>query len=377
MKYRKVILSIVIVLFTANLAFAQSEALKVVVNSLGFYKNTKDINYLTRAKKSIDSLIVTRKDSNNIERLTYRGLVYCTILQEDTLNKTNQPADFFPKLADFIDLKLSTHRKVRQYPDELKFMKQCLANACIREGFKYMNKLDFVNAEKYFSKARGYVPNYKALNIYLAYSNNKLGNLQTAAKFYNNLINTDSIRAEHIQAAANINIAIGDTAMALEIIKKGKKLLPGDKFLLLDEANIYNNKKDYKALLPLLPALLNEYKNNAEVVNVAANCYDMLSMYDKAEELYLRAIDLNSASFEPVFNLALLYYKRSATDKDDSLKNIYYATKWFEEANEIFPGDVKCLQLLQQIYTQTGNTRQLNKVNSKLKQLTENITYEN
>ncbi|RVU00905.1 tetratricopeptide repeat protein [Mucilaginibacter limnophilus] len=378
MKYRKVILSIFILLFAANFAFGQSEALKVVANSLGFYKNTKDVNYLARAKKSVDSLIVSRRDSNNIEKLVYKGLVYATILQEDTLNKLNQPADFFTQTAQFVDTKLSMHRKIRQYPDELKFIRQCLANACIREGFKYMDKSDFINAERYFSKARVYIPEYKTLNVYLAYSNNKLGNLQTAAKFYNNLINSDNITAEHIQAAANINMAVGDTAMALEIIQKGKKLLPGDKFLMLDEANIYNNKRDYKALLPLLPALLNEYKTNAEVVLVAANCYDRLGMYDKAEEMYLQAIDLNSAAFDPVFNLALLYYKKSVIDKDSDgvLKNLYYATRWFEKANEILPADVKSLQLLQQIYTQTGNTRQLNKINSKLKQLTE-ITYEN
>ncbi|GAA4914316.1 hypothetical protein [Mucilaginibacter defluvii] len=379
MHCRKVILTILIALFAAPLAFGQSEALKTVANSLGFFQQTKDINWLGRAKKSIDSLITSRRDSNNIEKITYRGLVYATILQVDTTNKLNQPGDFFNTTAEFVDNKLSKHPKINRYPDELKFIRQCLANAAIRVGFSYMNRSDFTNAEKYFSRAHFYDPSYKPLNAYLAYSNTKLGNLQQAANFYNSLIDGNNIKPEYIQTAANINMAVGDTARALDIIKRGKTLLPGDKYLLMDEANIYNNKKDYKALEPLVPKLIAEYKNNPDVIFVAANCYDQLSKYDKAEELYLQAIELNSVAFDPVFNLGLLYYKKSAIDKkdDDVLKDIYYASKWLQKAAEILPTDVKSLQLLQQIYQHTGNTRQLNKVNNKLKQLTDKVSYEN
>ncbi|RYE21109.1 MAG: hypothetical protein EOP51_16380, partial [Sphingobacteriales bacterium] len=260
-------------MFTTTFVSAQSEALKVVVNSLGFYKQTKDINYLAKAKKSIDSLITTRKDSNNIEKSIYKGLVYATILQVDTLNKLNQPADFFDQTTAFTD-KLSTHRKVRQYPDELKFIKDCIANACISKGFDYMGKSDFINAERFFKKAHYYAPRFKPLNMYIAYSNNKLGNLQDAAKFYNDLVLTDSTSAEIIQAAANINMAIGDTVKAIDILKNGRRILPDDKFLVLDEANIYNNKKDYHSLEPLLPVILEHNKNNADIAFVAANCYD-------------------------------------------------------------------------------------------------------
>jgi tetratricopeptide (TPR) repeat protein len=360
MQCRKLILSVLIFLFTMPLAFGQSEALKVVVNSLGFYKATKDVNYLGRAKKSIDSLIVTKKDSNNIEKSIYKGVVYATIVQVDSLNKLNQPADLFDKTAAFTD-KLGTHRRIKQYSTEYDFIKQCVANVYIRQGFAYMNKSDFINAEKAFRSAQHYAPAYKPVNAYIAYSNNKLGNLQDAAKFYNQLMSTDSAGAEYIQTAANINIAIGDTVKALEILKKGRRLLPNDPYLVLDEANIYNNKKDYKSLVQLLPIIVERNKN------------------DKAEQLYLQATELNSAAFDPAFNLGLLYYKKSASQKseDDMLKDIYYATKWLEKANEILPNDIKCLQVLQQVYTQTGNTKQLNKVNNKLKLLTDKVTYEN
>jgi len=139
----------------------------------------------------------------------------------------------------------------------------------------------------------------------------------------------------------------------------------------LDEANIYTNRKDYNQLVNLLPALLDINTNNADIAFVAANCYDHLDQYDKAESLYLRSIELNSSAYDPIFNLGLLYFKQSKSprDKDKSLDETR-AAQWLERANEISPNEVNCLQVLKLVYEQEGNQNQINKVNNKLKQLT-------
>ena len=69
-----------------------------------------------------------------------------------------------------------------------------------------------------------------------------------AAHYYTELLKTDSTRGQYIEAASNTYKSIGDTSKALQVLQKGRKHLPGDNFLLLDEANIYNNRKDYHAL---------------------------------------------------------------------------------------------------------------------------------
>jgi tetratricopeptide (TPR) repeat protein len=262
---------------------------------------------------------------------------------------------------------LANKKKIYKYKPEMDFARQCLANVYIRKGFAYLHNSDFVNAGHLFLKARDYEPSYKPLNAYIAYVNNKLGNLQTAAKYYDNLIKTDSTKTEYAEIASDIYKSIGDTAKAIEIIKKARKQLPDDKFLLLDEASIYSNRKDYRSLSSLLPLLLDNNINNPDIVFVAANCYDHLSQYDKAESLYLHAIDLNSSAYEPVFNLGLLYLKKSILNKGEYIN---YAIKWVEKANEIAPNNIKCLEALQYIYAQTGNKDQINKINNKLKQLT-------
>jgi tetratricopeptide (TPR) repeat protein len=370
MQSRKIIIPVLVLLFTTSAAFSQKEALKSVVNNLAFYKQKKDLKYLASAKKSVDSLFTTHQDSLDVEKLVYRAIVNTSILYIDTLNKLNQSDKFFQQTTDLVD-KLIANGKIYRYPEEMDYVRRCLTNVYVRKAFVYVRTSDFINAVQLFEEAQKYSPDYKQLNAYIAYSNNKLGNLQIAAKYYTDLINTDSVKAEYVESASNIYKSIGDTVTALEIIKKGRRLLPDNKSLLLDEANIYNNRKDYRSLGPLLPGLLDFNNNSADIAFVAANCYDHLNQYDKAESLYLRSIELNGSTFDPVFNLGLLYFKQSLLKRQkDAEQNAALAAQWLEKANEISPNDSKCLEVLKLVYAQSGNQNQLNKINNKLKQLT-------
>jgi tetratricopeptide (TPR) repeat protein len=211
--------------------------------------------------------------------------------------------------------------------------------------------------------AQKYAPGFNQLNGYIAYANNKLGNLHAAAKFYESLVGGDSTKAEYAETASSIYKTFGDTVAALNIIKKARKVLPNDRSLLLDEANIYTNKKDYRALQNLLPALL-------DIAFVAANCYDHLNQYDKAESLYLRSIELNGSAYDPIFNLGLLYFRQSQSGWDkEKAQDEARAAQWLERANDIDPNDINCLQVLKQLYAQLGDQNQINKVSNKLKQL--------
>jgi len=367
---RKAILPLLILLFSASFTFGQTEALKNVVNNLAFYKQKKDLKYLSTAKKSVDSLIVTHSDSLDLEKNVYKLVVYSSIAYIDSLNKLKQPAGFFDKTRRDLD-KAMANKKIYKYQPEMDYCRRCIANVFLRQGFGYMRISDYNNAIQTFQHAKKYAPEFKNVNGYIAYSNNMLGNLVDAGKYYTALLKTDSTRAEYIEAASNTFKAIGDTSKALQILQKGRKHLPGDKFLLLDEANIYNNQRDYHALEPLLPQLLDENPNNEEVAFIGANCYDHLNKFDKAESLYLRAIELNGSIYDPVYNLGILYFKAGILKKgDDSSKDIARAGQWLEKANEISPNDVKCLQLLQLVYTKTGNQNQIDIINAKLKLLT-------
>ncbi|MFB9844482.1 tetratricopeptide repeat protein [Mucilaginibacter ginsenosidivorans] len=370
MTARKLIFPLLICLLLVTHVFGQSEVFKSVVNNLAFYKQKKDLKYLASAKKSVDSLIKTHKDSVDLRKNVYKAVVYSSIVYIDSLNKLKEPATFFDQVCRDVD-KLLANKRIYKYQPEMDFSRRCLANVFIRRGFGYMRLTDYYNAMSAFRQAKKYAPEFKELNAYIGYANSHLGNLIESAKNYTELLKTDSTKADIIEAAANTYKAIGDTSKALQILQKGRKYLPDDRFLLLDEANIYSNKRDYAALHGLLPKLMDQNPNNAEVAYVAANCYDHLNDFNKAESLYLRSIELNSALYEPVYNLGLLYFKESVSKHgEEESKDVGRAAQWLEKANEISPNDVKCLQLLQLVYAKTGDQDQIDKINSKLKLLT-------
>src|SRR5450755_84425 len=102
MKGIKIILPVLIVLFTASAAFSQTEVLKSVVNNLAFYKQKKDLKYLTNAKSTVDSLIKASADPRDIEKNIYKAVVYSSILFIDSLNKLNQPPTFFAQTEQLV-----------------------------------------------------------------------------------------------------------------------------------------------------------------------------------------------------------------------------------------------------------------------------------
>ena len=108
---RKITIPVLLFLFTTSLAFCQSEVLKSVVNNLAYYKQKKDLKYLAQARKSVDSVITTRADSSNLEKMVYRALVNSSILYIDSLNKLNQPVTFFGKTVELVDW-LSANKKI-------------------------------------------------------------------------------------------------------------------------------------------------------------------------------------------------------------------------------------------------------------------------
>ena len=225
MQSRKFLLPVLIGLFTASAGFCQTEVLKGVVNNLAYYKQKKDLKYLGSAKNSVDSLLKVSPDTLDLERNVYRAVVYASILYIDSLNKLHQPASLLPRTAGLVD-RLSERRKIYRYPAEMEYAKRCLANTYVRVGFSYLAKSDFLNALQSFQEAKKYAPSFKKINAYIAYADNKLGNLQAAAKYYAELVGGDSTKVEYVEAAANIYISFGDTVTALNILKKGRKVLP-------------------------------------------------------------------------------------------------------------------------------------------------------
>lgn len=364
------LLGVILGCFITSFAYSQSEVLKDVVNNLAYFNEQKDLKYLAEAKKAVDKSIQTRSDSSNLTKNVYKTVVYASIAYQDSLNTLKLPANFQESVNDLIT-KVSTNSKKFKFDTEIAYAKRCLSNSYIRSAFVELKKYDFAAGLALFKKAQVLTPNVPALNVYMAYTYEKLGKLRDAVKYYDDLIKSD-IKLEYVQTAVNLYKTLGDTTQALNMIKKGREVYPKNKTLLFEEANIYNNKKDYVALRKLLNELVTAEPNDADIMFLTASCYDYLNEYEEAESFYLKAIEINGNNYDPIYNLGILYLKMAELNKGSggTEENLNRSKQWLEKAHEIAPNDINGLKVLKVLYAETGNNDQLDKVNNQLKQLT-------
>lgn len=369
---RKVILLITIVCFTSSIAFCQTEAMKDVANNLALYYKNNDIKYLAEAKKSIDGSFKTHSDTVSLEKNVYKAIVYSAILYRDSVNTLKLPDTLLRHTTKLVNT-LSANRKIYRYANEMGYVKNCVANVYLRKAFDYYAKNNFMPAIANFEIAKGYVPAANEIDTYLANIYYRLGNYKTAVIYYDEIMAQPKPKIEYIQTATTLYNTLGDTTKALQAIQKGLSIYGHDKYLLFEEANIYNNKKDYGVLFTLLDELLYLAPNDQNVLFMAGSCYDHLNRFADAERLYKKVIDINNADYSPAFNLGLLYLKQSALESNRSDKywaNINRSRDMLEKASEMNPNSTECLKALQMLYLQTNNQSQLKKTQIRLKQLT-------
>ncbi len=365
---RKLLLSILYLVTTTSFAFSQSEVLKDVFNNLAFYNQKHDLKFLGEAKKAIDKTIITKSDSVNLYKSVYKGVVYATIAYADSLNTLNMPANFLTTTTIFADT-LFTRKKIYNYSSEITYIKRNIANTYIRKGFNDMQRNDYRIAITNFEQAKVLVPSADHLGIYLAYSANRMGELNKSAAYYDNLLEKGKPDAEVILTAQKIYKILGDTAKALKAVRNGRNLYPENKKLLFEEANIYNNKKDYRALSGLIAILVKADPDNYDVNFLAAVCYDHLHNLNKAELYYKKAMQLNQTNYDPVFNIGVLYMKEGLNDQKTSEDKFNQAQYYLEKADDMNPNDPDFLQTLKLLYDKTGNVAQSTKINTQLNQI--------
>ncbi len=365
---RKLLLSILFLAGTTSFSFSQTEQMKDVFNNLAFYNQKHDLKFLAEAKKAIDKIIVTKSDSANLNKSIYKAVVYSTILYADSTNTLKTPDNFLTTTNIYVDT-LFKQKKVYSFSQEMTYIKRNLANTYIRRGFADLKQNSYQSAINNFDKAKSIVPAAENLSVYIAYAANKMGELNKSASYYDHLLDGDKPGAEVILTAQRIYKLLGDTTKALIAIEKGRNIYPENKKLLYEEANIYNNKKDYKALRNLLVTLVKVSPDDYDINFLAAVCYDHLNQADQAEKYYKKAIQLNPDKYDPIFNLGVLYMKEEYANPDPSVEKYNTARNLLEKANELNPNDPDFLKTLKLLYDKTGNTEQSNKISTQLNQI--------
>lgn len=186
---------------------------------------------------------------------------------------------------------------------------------------------------------------------------------------------------------SNIYKTEGDTAKALSIILKGRKLMGDNLALIIAECNIYLGQGKTEEAQNLLKIAVEKDPNNHLLhYNIGVNLAEFGS-FEEAEKSYLKAIELKPDYFDAMYNLGALYVNTAASilekanalpvddtegynklkAKADDLLNKAIPT--LEKAEVLQPTDLNTLYTLKQLYTRTNNMEKLKVVDEKIKGL--------
>jgi tetratricopeptide (TPR) repeat protein len=353
-------------LLSANGAFAQS-AYKEASNAFALYTQTGDIKNLDNARKQIDNIYKTRRDSSKTRVNVLRGMVLSSLAYADSARtiKLN---------ADPIDLTYQTLDKIDQkdragYAGEINYINQNLAAALIHRANKSLQEQKFDAAFADFSKVDALDAKSGDVTYNLALLATKAGKPQDAIKYYGKIHEGGNMTAQQYIELANLYDQLDEKQQALSTLEEGRTKFPEDKSLLFLLIDKYAKNEAFDAIVPIIEQAIKLEPENIELNYLAGYANENANNIEIAKSYYSKVLELDPNNYES--NLALGLINLETLLKEPSNQDIQELTiEYLLKANEIKPYDVNALKALAKYYKLIDDASQLDRVNLLLNQLT-------
>ncbi len=408
-----------------------------------------ELKYLSKAKEAIDKALLSEETKNQTKTHAYKLRISYAIYQynlneeikrqeaagvQDKLKRYNVAygktslvefneanaelgviKDLDPKFIEKIQISLAKNDAASLDDEELKFalavqeMKQEAPNIAIG---KYETKEYDLSAEYFYRAAFMNSVLYKELdtaNFYNAcVAAAKSGNPDKVIEYNKKMLDAKLDVPYNYSSISRACLAKGDTAKALQTLKKGRTVFPSDGELLSAETDIFLVTNRQEEALTNLKLAFEKDPGNGVYCFMIGTAYDNLAnpkdkssgkdltkpanfedLVKNAETYYLKAIDLNAKDkeflFNSKFNLGALYNNYAIylenknidkiTDmarlqKENSEKSQAFYKKaipYMEQALDIKPDDKDTMKALRQLYYKIDNTKMAKEMDDRLK----------
>lgn len=355
-----------LLIFGANNAFAQS-AYKEAGNAFALYTQNGDIKNLDNARKQIDNIYKTKRDSSKTKVNVLRGMILSSLAYADSTRtiKLN---------ADPIDLTYQTLNKIDKkdydgYAGEISYINQNLAAALIYRANKFLENKKFDEAFADFSKVDALDAKSGDVTYNLALLATKAGKLNEAVKYYGKIHESGNMTAPQFLELANLYDQQAEKQKALTTLEEGRTKYPDDKSLLFSLIDKYAKSNAFDAIVPIIEQAIKLEPENIELNYLAGYSNENANNLEIAKSYYQKVLELDPNNYES--NLALGLINLNAFLKDvDNQESQYDAQNYLLKANEIKPYEINALKSLALFYQKTGDDTQLDRVNLLLNQLT-------
>ncbi|WP_433894894.1 tetratricopeptide repeat protein [Sphingobacterium mizutaii] len=355
-----------ILLLGANSAFGQS-AYKEASNAFALYTQTGNIANLDNARKQIDNIYKTRRDSSKTRVNVLRAMVLSSIAYADstrTIKLNADPIDLTYQTMDRIDKKDRSG-----YSGEISYVNQNLAAALIYRANKSLENKKFDEAFADFSKVDALDAKSGDVTFNLALLASKAGKPEEAIKYYGKIHESGNMTPNQYIELANLYDQLDEKQKALSTLEEGRTKYAEDKailFLLIDK---YAKSNAYDAIVPIIEQAIKLEPENIELNYLAGYANENANNLEIAKTYYEKVIELDPNNYES--NLALGLINLNAFLKDaENQEAQYNAQNYLLKANEIKPYEINALKSLALFYQKTEDETQLDRVNLLLNQLT-------
>lgn len=346
------------------------------------YMYNKNQQY-DKAKEAIDEAVLHEKTINDAKTWMYRGEIYYNIA-------TSGDTAVMALAPDAVDVAYESFAKAKQldvkntYEGELTLYLINLTNLFYQQAGEGFQNGDYDVAIEGFKKAFAISQLDGKFDTIAAFNVGMAGVLS----------NNPAVAAEYLQKCVDVNFEeprvymfynrsakqLGDTVRAIEIIKQGREVFPGDLTLLLEEAQIYLEKGETENLQNSLTEAIGQDPENENLYFLLGKTYDDQGNKEAAEENYKKAGELNPEFFEAFYNMGAIYvnsaseYQAEANDlplnetkKYEELTGLANAelekaVPYLEKSLELKPDDVATITALKEAYARL-------KMNDKLQML--------
>jgi len=445
-----VIVSFVFVCFALH---AQKSKVQTAWRGLSDFEETlkdgkPELSYLTKAKEAVDAALEHPDTKNQTKAHAYKLRISYALFQynlteeikkleptikdknerilvaygkislvdfEVAIKELNTIRDLDPKFLQSIQEGL-LNGAANLDDDELKFalaaQQMKIESANIASG-KYKNQNYAEAADFFYRTAVMNTILFKTMDTASFYNAcvaaSKAKDKERILDYNKSMIDAKISQPYNYESLLNVNLASGDTAAALETVKKGRLIFPNDVGLLTQETNIFLSTGRQQEALKNLNLSIEKDPNNALYYFLVGNIYDNMAnppqnatnadlqkptnfeeLFSNAEKNYLKAISLNPSNkdhlYNSLFNLGAMYNnyggnianaKTSAKgseaakqQKDNEQKaQAYYfkAIPYLEKALALKSDDSTAMAALRKLYMITGNEAKAKEMGDRMK----------
>ncbi len=338
-------------------------------NAFARYTKSNAFAELEKARKFSDDSYKLKRDSLSYRNNLLRALVYSSLAVADSSRKLKYTRDPIDETLLALN-RLKDDRLNYENEPEISYIRKRLSNA-------FLMKANRALADGKSAEAMGLYRSVDSLNVAddaevahnMAVLSEKLGKKEQAITYYREFVNDRQLsRPEYILRLANLYEEVGNKGEMRQVLLTGRDQFPKNKDILFQLINTYANAGAYDAVVTLVDEALIHEPENLNLNYLAGYAYEVTGNRSQAEKLYKKVIVLDANHFDANFELGLLYLRDFLEDPNNESKKLI-AQEYLLKANEINPNAVNALKSLAVFYNRTGDLVQLERVNSKLNQI--------